>query len=285
MINVDTCWTILIAILTGINCSLVGTFLVLRKVAMVGDAIAHAVLPGVVLALFITGSKHPVVIIIGACIMGILTSCLISFLEKAINIQSDAAIGISFTFLFALGMVLMALLSKKLDLDPECYLYGELATVALDTYKTVGGMCLCPKAFCGLFLNLLINLAFCLGSYKHMLVTTFDPQFSQSIGINTKFWHTVLIVITSLTTVITFEITGAILVIGFLVFPAASMYLLNLSLQNILWSNVLFSIICSISGYSISYLFNGSIASSIVVMAGFLFFMVFIFSIPKKVLK
>ncbi|AXI24482.1 ABC 3 transport family [Cardinium endosymbiont of Sogatella furcifera] len=274
----DTLWTIIIAALASINCALVGTYLVLRKIAMMGDAIAHSTLPGIVLALLITGSKNSPILIAGAGITGVLVTFLIAFLEKKINIQADAAIGINFTFLFALGVILISFFSRKIDLDPECSLYGELATVPLDVWRTASGINLGPKAFYILLTVLVINLSFLVMGYKQLFVSTFDPQFAQSIGVHTTRWHYGLMGITSLTTVAAFEVSGAILVVALLTVPAVSSYLVTKCLKRLLAYNLLFAIITSISGYYISFWLNSSMAATMVTIAGLLCLVAFVFA-------
>ncbi len=274
----DTIWTIIIAALASINCALVGTYLVLRKIAMMGDAIAHSTLPGIVLALLITGSKNSPVLIVGAGITGLLVTFFIAFLEKKIKIQADAAIGINFTFLFALGVILISFFSRKIDLDPECSLYGELATVPIDVWRTASGINLGPKAFYILLTTLVINLTFLVIGYKYLFVSTFDPQFAQSIGVHTTRWHYCLMVITSLTTVAAFEVAGAILVVALLIVPAATIYLITKCLKRLLFYNVLFAILTSISGYYVSFWLNSSMAPTMVTIAGLLFLVIFVFS-------
>ncbi|WP_419241142.1 metal ABC transporter permease [Cardinium endosymbiont of Nabis limbatus] len=274
----DALWTIIVAALASINCALVGTYLLLRKIAMMGDAIAHSTLPGIVLALLITGSKNSPVLIAGAGITGVLVTFLIAFLEKKISIQVDAAIGINFTFLFALGVILISFFSRKIDLDPECSLYGELATVTLDVWRTNGGINLGPKAFYILSTALVTNLTFLIIGYKYLFVTTFDPQFAESIGVRTTRWHYALMGITSLTTVAAFEVAGAILVVALLIVPAAAMYLVTKSLKRLLFYNILFAICTSISGYYISFWLNSSMAATMVTITGLLFLVAFVFS-------
>lgn len=273
----DTLWTIIIATLASVNCALIGTYLILRKIAMMGDAIAHATLPGIVLALLIAGSKNPSVLAIGAGLTGGLVTFFIAFLEKKIRIQADAAIGINFTFLFALGVIFISFFSRKIDLDPECSLYGELATVPLDVFRTANGINLGPKSFYVLLTALIVNLTFLIIGYKYLFITTFDPQFARSIGINTTRWHYALMAVTSLTTVAAFQVAGAVLVVALLIVPPASMYLITKCLKRLLLYNLFFAILISIAGYYTSLLFNSSMAAAMVTTAGLLFLITFMF--------
>ncbi|ROT47285.1 metal ABC transporter permease [Candidatus Cardinium hertigii] len=277
MIAIEALWTIMVAALASINCALIGIYLVLRKIAMMGDAIAHAMLPGIVLGVLSTGSKNSPVIVVGAGLMGLLVTFLVSLLEKKIRIQIDAAIGINFTFLFALGVILISFFSRKIDLDPECSLYGELATVPLDICQTASGIHLGPKAFYILLMVLVCNMTFLIIGYKHLFVSTFDPQFAKSIGVNTTYWHYILMAVTALTTVAAFEVAGAILVVALLIVPTASMYLITKCLKHLLFYNIIFAILTSIGGYYMSLLFNSSMAAAMVTTAGLLFLGTFVF--------
>ncbi|WP_339044247.1 metal ABC transporter permease [Cardinium endosymbiont of Tipula unca] len=278
----EAIWTIIIAALASINCALVGTYLVLRKIAMMGDAIAHATLPGIVLALLLTGSKSSLILVFGAGITGVLVTFLVAFLEKNIRIQADAAIGINFTFLFAVGVIFISFFSRKIDLDPECSLYGELATAPLDVCRTTSGINLGPKSFYILLTVLIINLVFLILGYKYLFVSTFDPQFAESIGVNTSIWHYALMAVTSLTTVAAFEVAGAILVVALLIVPGASMYIVTKSLKLLLFYNIIFAIIVSIGGYYLSLFSNSSMAAAMVTTAGLLFLVAFAFAKCKK---
>ncbi len=271
-----TFWIILIASLAAINCSLIGTYLVLRKLAMMGDAIAHAVLPGIVIAFLLAGSKTSLVVLIGAGSVGIVAALLMEFLHSQVRLQPDAAIGVNFTWLFALGIILISFFSKKIDLDPDCILYGEIAYAPLDTWVGPGGINLGPRAVYILAVMLLVNLSFILLSYKELSVTTFDPAFATSIGMNTTLWHYLLMGATSFTTVASFEVVGAILVVALLVAPPATAYLLTQRLHNMLVLASLIGILTALGGYYLSIWVNGSIAGAMATTAGCLFLVTFL---------
>ena len=271
----ETLWIILIASLAAINCSLIGSYLVLRKMAMMGDAISHAVLPGIVIAFLLAGSKTPWVVLLGAGSVGILATLLISFLHSKVKLQADASIGINFTWLFALGIILISLFSRKVDLDPDCILYGEIAYAPLDSWVGPGGIDMGPRAVSILFAMLLINLAFIVCNYKELAITTFDPAFASSIGMRTTLWHYLLMGATSFTTVAAFEVVGAILVVALLVAPPATAYLLTQRLHNMLIVAALVGVLTAVGGYYLAILVNGSIAGAMATTAGCLFLAIF----------
>ena len=274
--TLETAWVIAIASLAAINCSLIGSYLVLRKLAMMGDAIAHSVLPGIVIAFLLSGSKTSLVVLIGAGSVGILATLLMEFLHKQIRLQPDAAIGINFTWLFALGIILISFFSKKIDLDPDCILYGEIAYAPLDTWIGPGGIDLGPRAVYILATILLANLSFILIGYKELSITTFDPAFATSIGMNTARWHYLLMGAVSFTTVAAFEVVGAILVVALLVAPPATAYLLTQRLHTMLVISSLVGILTALGGYYLAMWINGSIAGAMATTAGCLFFVTFL---------
>ncbi|MEM7055749.1 MAG: metal ABC transporter permease [Bacteroidota bacterium] len=269
-------WIILVASLAAINCSLVGTYLVLRKVAMMADAITHAVLPGIVLAFLFTGSKGSLVMLIGAGSTGIIATVLTAFLHQKVRLQSDASIGINFTWMFALGIILISLFSRKVDLDPDCVLYGEVAYAPLATWKNASGISLGPQSMYILALMLLVNLGFVLLSYKELAITTFDAAFATTIGIHTTLWYYLLMGATSFTAVASFEVAGAILVVALFVVPASTAYLLTQRLSKMLIVASLLGIGIAISGYYLAVWLNGSIAGAMATIAGGIFLVVFL---------
>jgi len=272
----ETFWILLIASLAAVNCSLVGSYLVLRKVTMMADAITHAVLPGIVLAFLMTGSKGSLTILLGAGSTGILASLLMAFLHKKVKLQSDAAIGINFTWLFALGIVLISLFGRKVDLDPDCVLYGEVAYVPLNLLQTSSGINLGPQALYTLGAVLLLNLGLIVLGYKELAVTTFDPGFAQMMGINPNLWHYILMAVTSFTAVASFEVAGAILVVALFVVPASTAYLLTNRLPKMLILSCCIGIFTAILGYFVAMWLNGSIAGAMVTVGGILFFITWI---------
>jgi manganese/zinc/iron transport system permease protein len=263
-------YIILTASVIAVSCGLLGCFLILRKMAMVGDAISHAVLPGIVLAFLISGSRGNLPMLIGASIIGVLTTVIIELLHKKAKLQEDASIGVTFTWLFALGVILISAYTGQIDLDQECVLYGEIAYVPLDTL-TVGGNSIGPRALwiSGSVL-VLILLALWRG-YKGLVLTTFNADYAQALGISTAFWHFGFMGLVSLTTVVSFESVGAILVVALLITPPAAAYLLTDSLKKMLWLTALLGVLTAIGGYYLALVLDGSIAGAMATVAGILF--------------
>ncbi|MFA0963692.1 metal ABC transporter permease [Roseivirga sp. BDSF3-8] len=262
----------------AVSCGLLGCYLILRRMAMVGDAISHAVLPGIVLAFLVSGSRDTLVMLIGAGLIGLLTTFLIEFFHKKARLQTDASIGVTFTWFFALGVILISVYAGQVDLDQECVLYGEIAYVPIDLWILDDGTIIGPRA---LFITgglLLVVVAGILLFYKELYLTTFDPAFATALGISAALWHYILMGAVSLTTIASFESVGAILVVAFLIAPAATAYLLTDNFRTMLWIAAGVGVAISVSGYYLAVWLNGSIAGAMASAAGLLFMLAFLFS-------
>lgn len=273
----DAFWIILTGALVAACCGLLGCFLVLRKMAMVGDAISHAVLPGIVLAYALSGSRETIPMLIGAASLGILTTLLIEIFHRLARLQTDASIGITFTWLFAIGIIMISAMTGSVDLDQECVLYGEIGYIPLDRWIT-GGMDMGPRTVWILGGTLILIATLITLGYKGLFITTFDPKYASTIGISTAFWHYTLMSGVSLTTVVSFESVGAILVVAFLVVPPSTALLLTNDLRKMLLMTTAIGISSAILGYFLAVLLNGSIAASMTTVAGLLFFLAYIFA-------
>ncbi|MEN7546418.1 metal ABC transporter permease [Rapidithrix thailandica] len=263
----DAFWIILTGALVAATCGLLGCFLLLRKMTMVGDAISHAVLPGIVLAYLVAHTRASLPMLIGAAIFGVLTTIIIEILNKKGKLQIDAAIGVAFTWLFAIGVILVSAFADKVDLDQECVLYGEIAYVPLNTW-IVNGQNMGPQTVWILSINFVIILLYIILGYRGLQLTSFDPLFAATLGIATSFWHYSLMSAVSLTTVLSFESVGAIMVVAFLVGPPAIAYMLTDNLPKMLLLSVLSGILAAIGGYFLSSWVNGSIAGAMVSCIG-----------------
>ena len=264
-------WIILTGCLVAVSCSLLGCFLVLRRMAMIGDAISHAVLPGIVVAFLLSGSRESLPMLVGAGLLGVFATFLIEFLHRRVRLQSDAAIGITFTWLLALGIILISLFAGQVDLDQDCVLYGEIAYVPIDLLFSPAGTNLGPRAVWVLGSVLLIIIFFIVTSYKELVITTFDPAFALSIGYAVALWHYLLMGVVSLTTVAAFESVGAILVVAFLIVPAATAYLLTHRLPTMLWLSCGFGVAATVLGYALAVWLNGSVTGAIATVSGVVF--------------
>ena len=281
----ESFYIILTGTLVSISCGLLGCYLVLRKVAMIGDAIAHSLLPGIVGMFLLSGSRNPITMLIGAMLVGIFTTFVIEFLQRRIHLQSDASIGVVFTSFFAVGIIMISLYAHKVDLDQDCVLYGEISSVPLDLWITESGMNMGPRVLYILGIVTLFVIFFIKISYRALFLTSFDSGFATSLGVKVSTWHYILMGMVSFTTVTSFESVGSVLVVGFLIIPPSTAYLLTNSLKNMLYITCLIGFIDSTAGYYLAKFFNGSVSGAITSVAGFVFLLVFIYTdIRKKML-
>ncbi len=265
--SMEAFYIILTGALVAGSAALLGSFLVLRKMAMLGDAISHAVLPGIVIAFLISGHRESLSLLIGAAASGLLATFLIELLHRKARLQEDASIGISFTWLFAIGVLLISAYTGQVDLDQECVLYGEIAYVPLDQIS-LGSLGSGPRPTLiagGLFV---LSLSYVIISFKGLKLLSFNEDYAKSLGVRTQLWHFSFMAMVSLVTVLAFEIVGAILIVALLVVPAATAYLLSRSLIPMLVLAVVLGALASFGGYYLAVALNGSIAGGMVSLAG-----------------
>lgn len=272
-------WIIITGILVASSCAIIGTFLVLRKMSLMGDAIAHAVLPGIVIAFMLTAGRNTFPMLIGAGLLGLFTVWLTEELSKRGRIFHDASMGIVFTTLFAIGVIMISLFAANLDIDQECVLFGEIAYVPWDLWIW-NGVNMGPRPVWILGFVLFLNIAFITLMYKELKIYSFSPQLAATLGLPVGIIHYGLMGTTSLTTIASFESVGAILVLALLTVPPATAYLLTDRLSRMLLLSVLFAIASAIGGYFFALWINSSIAGAMAVFAGIQFTIVF-FGAPR----
>lgn len=263
-------WVILTGILAASACALIGSFLILRQDAMLGDAISHAVLPGLVMAFLITASRNVLPMLVGAAVMGVLTAYLTETLNRTRRTYSDASLGVVFTLMFAVGVIMVALFADHVDLDQDCVLYGEIAYVPWNKL-VIGSSDLGPRPVWMLGGVLLANILFVALFFKQLKICSFDPQMARSVGISERFWHYALMTMVSLTVVAAFESVGAILVVAMLIVPGATANLLTTRLVPMLLLAVVVGIASAVGGFYGAAFMDASIAGTITVIAGVLF--------------
>lgn len=271
-------WIMLTGALVAGACGLVGSFLILRRMAMLGDAISHAILPGIALAYMMTGSKATLFMVMGAGALGLLTSFLVQTLQRA-GVQEDAGIGVTFTTLFAIGVILISIMPSTVHLDLDHVLYGEIAYVPWDML-TVGGIEVGPRAVWSMGIVFLLDLAVIRLFYKELKICAFDAQMAAAVGINVVMIHYLLMALVSVTTVAAFESVGAVLVVAMLIVPGATAYLLTERLSVMMALSVGIGALSSVLGYFLARWVDGSIAGAMTTVAGALFTLALLFA-PK----
>ena len=253
--------TLLILITTALSCSLLGVFLILRKLSMLTDAISHAVLLGIVLGFFITHDLSSPFLIIGASLMGIFTVFMIETIGKKKLSKYDDAIGMVFPFLFSLAVILISRYFRNVHLDTDVVLLGELLFSSIVKINILGFPIAksLVEAISILFLVILFIGLF----YKGLKISTFDPDFAKLVGIPTGLIFYMLMALTSLTAVISFNSLGAILVISCFIGPAACALLLSDSLLKALFLSALISIISPSLAFFLAMRLNVSISGMV----------------------
>lgn len=253
---------LLAAVLVGIICGVIGCFIILRGMALMGDAISHAVLPGVVVAYMLGASFF-----IGAVITGVITALAIGFISQNSRIKEDSAIGIMFTAMFALGIVLITALQGT-SVDLWHILFGNVLAVSqTDLYITLG---------IGLFVLIAI-ICF----YRPLLLSTFDETMAKATGLPVKAIHYLLMLLLSLVTVASLQTVGIILVVAMLITPGATAYLLTERFSVMLVLSAIIGVISAVSGLFFSVIYDVSSGASIVLVASAIFVIAFFFA-PKQ---
>jgi len=271
---------ILIACITACACVIPGTFLVLRGVALMSDAISHAVLLGIVILFLIVHDLHSPYLMFGATIAGVLTVLFTEWIIKTHCLKKDAAIGLIYPLFFSIGVLLISCFARNAHLDLDMIFLGDLAYAPFNRLSIAGFDC-GPLACVVMGGILTINTLFTTLFYKELSVSIFDPIFAQLIGIQPTLFYYALMLLTSITTVGAFDVVGAIVVIALMITPPATALLLTSHLPKVIGISVTISIIDSILGYTMAALWDVSIAGSIATMSGVCFLLALLFS-PQK---
>ncbi len=264
-------YTILLtAIFAASACALVGTFLILRGMAMMADAISHAILPGLVVAYFVANGPNFIAGVLGAGAAGLLTVALVEALQRTGKVKSDAAIGIVFPALFAFGTFLVSRYFSTVHLDADAVLFGEIAFAPFDRL-IISGVDYGSQPMIVLGGLALMNLLLVLLFFKELKIATFDAGLAATLGFSPVLVHYGLMTTVSVTTVGSFSAVGAILVVALMIVPAATAYLLTDRLDLMIALSVGSGIASAISGYYIARAVDVSISGMMAVMAGALF--------------
>jgi manganese/zinc/iron transport system permease protein len=270
----------LIASLVAIACAIPGTFLVLRKMAMISDAISHSILPGIVVGFFITQDLNSPLLILLAALTGVITVVLVERIQKTGLVKEDTAIGLVFPALFSIGVIMIAKNANDVHLDVDAVLLGELAFAPFDRLF-ISGTDVGPKSLWIIGSILVITVGLLIAFFKELKVSTFDAGLAASLGFSPALIHYGLMTVSSVTTVGAFDAVGAILVVALMITPAASAYLLTTDLKKMLGLAIVFGVLSAISGYWFAHWLDASIAGSITTMLGLLFLLVYLFA-PSK---
>lgn len=268
-------WTIGVASIVNVGCAVLGCFLVLRRLSLIGDAISHAVLPGIVGAFLLAG-RSPLPMLLGAMAVGVLTALLIQTLHRYGGVAEDAGMGITFTAMFSIGVLLLSNFASQVDLDVSCILYGQIEFIPQMRASFAGFQI--PAALPTMFWALVAVIVFVALFWKELKLTSFDPALATAIGINATLIHYMLMGMTAVVSVAAFEAVGALFPVAMLIIPPATAHLLTDRLSRMVYWSVALAISASFFGYVFAKLLNINAAGMMSVVAGLQFFVAVVFA-------
>lgn len=266
-------------VLVSISCALLGAFLIARNMSMMSDAISHAILPGLAIAVLMTGERTTVHVVIGGVMTGILTVSLVEMLHRSRLIKEDSAIGVVFPALFSIGIILISQ-AGNVHIDTQHVLYGEIEYSPFDTlfWDSVN---LGAKSLWVLGILTIANLAFIVLLHKELKLSTFDAALASILGFAPMLMHYLLMIMVATTAVVAFESVGAILVIALFIVPAASAYLLTDRLSIMIGLSVAIGAISAVGGYFMAAALDVSIAGAMATTTGIGFSLTWLLA-PKR---
>ncbi|MBL9136776.1 MAG: metal ABC transporter permease [Verrucomicrobiales bacterium] len=277
-------WIVVMGFLVLTTCGWVGQYLILRRMALMGDAISHSILPGLAGSFLIGawwagngsasgegGARGSVPMFLGALVAAVITTVLIEWIHRRSRVKQDAAMGTVFSALFALGVVLITVFADHVDLDADCVLHGEIGFVPFEDYFKVGGREWMPVPVARMLVVSLLTAAWIGMFYKELLVSSFDPGLATSLGISAQRVHFLLMAWLAVVIVSAFESVGAILVVAALIVPGATATLLSSNLPRIFLWITLHAAVSALAGLHLAVWLDCSIAGAMVVAGCALF--------------
>jgi manganese/zinc/iron transport system permease protein len=260
----------LIAVVTAVACALPGVFLVLRRMALMSDAITHAVLLGIVLAFFVVQDIRSPLLMVAAAATGVVTVLLVELLNRTRLVHEDAAIGLVFPVLFSLAVVLISRYAGDTHLDTDAVLLGELAFAPFERFEAFG-YDLGPQALWVMGTILAIGALFIGLFYKELKLATFDAGLAAALGLAPALVHYGLMTLVSVTAVGAFDSVGSVLVVALMIAPPAAAYLLTDRLSHMIGLSALLGAVSALAGYWLASALDASIAGAMATMAGVVF--------------
>ncbi len=259
-------WTVTVAALCATLCALLGVWLVLQRVSLTGDAISHSVLPGLALTFIWFGTREPAPMLIGAGLAGLGTVALTRLISQSVRVGEDASLGVVFTTLFALGVILITRYAAQVDLDAGCVLYGLVEFVALDTVR-FGGFEI-PAVLRTILPVFALSATFLWLFRRELALMAFDPGLARTLGKRPGLLSYALMACVAAATVASFEAVGSILVVAMLIGPAATAQLLTRRLGPLFALSAGLAIAASAAGYALAAAWNTSVAGMIATVLG-----------------
>ena len=267
--------------MTSFACVLPGIFLVLRGVALMSDAISHAVLLGIVIFFFIVKNLHSPLLLIGAALSGVAMVAVTELLISTKKLKKDAAIGLVFPLFFSVAVILIAQYAQSVHLDTDMVLLGQLVFAPLQRLMLFGVDC-GPTALWLVSGVALLNVLFVIFYYQQLRLAIFDETQAIMMGYKPQRLYYALLLLTSITAVASFEVVGAIVVVALMITPAATGFLLSRSLVHMVGYSIFFALLSAYWGYVGAWLCDVSVAGSIATMSGVLFVIVLFTTTIKK---
>lgn len=268
---------LLTGVLVAIACALLGAFLILRRMAMMVDAISHAILPGLVAGYFLAQGPDLLAGFAGAVLAAVVTVSLVEALQNTGRVGGESAIGIVFPAMFALGTFVVSKYFANVHLDADAILYGNIEFAAFDLLY-INGVSVGPQSLWIMSGLCLMNLLVVGLLYKELKLATFDPGLAMALGFSPALIHYALMTVVSITTVGAFTAVGAILVVALFVVPAATAYLLTDRLPLMILLAVAIGALSAVSGYAVAIALDASVAGSMATMTGVFFGAAFLFA-------
>lgn len=276
--------TLIIAIITAIATSVIGVFLVLRKMSMMTDAISHTVLLGIVIAYLIVQDLNSPFLIFGATAIGIVTVYLIELLVKSNKTTEDAAIGVVFPLLFSIAIIIINTKFRNAHLDIDAVLLGKLEIAVFERIKLFG-LDIGPKSMYTMLIVAIINISFIIIFFKELKIVSFDSALATVLGFSVFAIHYALMTLISFTAVVAFDAVGSILVIAMMIGPAMTALIFTKDLRKTIIYTVLIGVLNSVVGYTIAFYFDVTISGTIATMTLVTFLGVLILSPNKGVIS
>jgi manganese/zinc/iron transport system permease protein len=272
----------IIVALVAVACAIPGTFLVLRKMSLISDAISHSILLGIVIGFFIVEDTSSPLLIVLAALAGVVTVILVEFIQKTGLVKEDTAIGLVFPALFSIGVILISKNANDVHLDIDSVMVGDLSLAPFDPLlinctEGIADSCinLGPKAIWVIGIILLITLTLLFLFFKELKVSTFDPGLAAALGFSPIIMHYGLMTVSSVTIVGAFDAVGPILVVALMIAPAATAYLFTKDLKKMLLLSCFFGVFAAISGYWLAHILDASISGSMTTVLAILFLLVY----------
>lgn len=256
---------VLAGLLVGLSCAPIGVFLYLRRQSLLVDALAHVALPGIVFAVLLTGQLDPPTLLAGALFTGLATTWTIETLSRVPKIRPDAAIGIVFTTLFALGLLLLSSRLEGVHIDAEHALYGDVLAVGDGSFVLL--WLVAPLLLAGVWVALPL-----------LTLSSFDPRFARALGVPLTAVHYGLTAGATVASVASFEAVGAVLVIAFVIVPAATAHIVARSVGRMVVWAIGFSWLAVGVGTAFSIAIDASTSGAIVSASGVIYALVFLFA-------